>query len=89
MLWGQKTSKLNFLFDLIKNPATRFYYLSAHGFYHSMSDEDYIKRLWKYKMKKPLDLENPKTICEKLQWLRRVGPQTGRHDKFTKTFIKH
>ena len=57
--------------DLIKDPATRFYYLSAHGFYHSMSDEDYIKRLWKYKMNgKPLDLENPKTCCEKLQWLK-------------------
>lgn len=64
-------SKLNFLLDLIKNPATRFYYLSAHGFYHSMSDEEYIKRLWKYKMgDKPLDLENPKTFCEKMQWLK-------------------
>ncbi len=63
-------SKLNFLMDLIRDPATRFYFLSAHGFYHSLSDEEYIKRLWKYKMDKPLDLENPKTFCEKMQWLK-------------------
>lgn len=64
-------SKIGFIKDLICDPATRFYYLSAHGWYHNMSDEKYIKRLWKYKMgDKPLDLEDPKTLCEKLQWLK-------------------
>lgn len=63
-------SKLEFLGQLITDPATRFYFLSAHGFYHSMSDEEYIRRLWKYKMNKPLNLEDPKTFCEKMQWLK-------------------
>lgn len=62
--------KIDFLKQLIIDPATRFYYFSAHGFYHSMSDEEYIKRLWKYKMGTELNLKNPTTLCEKLQWLK-------------------
>lgn len=63
-------SKLSFIKDLIKDPATRFYYLSSHGFYHSMSDEEYIKRLWGYRMDYELNLDDPKTFCEKMQWLK-------------------
>ncbi|MCR4990334.1 MAG: glycosyl transferase [Lachnospiraceae bacterium] len=64
-------SKFTFLKELLTDPGTRFYFLSAHGFYHGMSDEKYIKRLWKYRMgDQVLDLDDPKTLCEKLQWLK-------------------
>ena len=33
-------------------------------------DAKYLKVLFKYKMGKPLDLDNPKTFSEKLQWLK-------------------
>ena len=34
------------------------------------ADAGYLKLLYKYKMKKPLDLEHPTTFNEKLQWLK-------------------
>ena len=36
-------SKLSFLKELVTNPATRLYFLASHGFYHSMSDEEFEK----------------------------------------------
>ena len=63
-------SKISFLKELVTNPATRLYFLASHGFYHSMSDEEYINRLWKYRMDYPLNLDDPKTFCEKMQWLK-------------------
>ena len=33
-------------------------------------DERYLKVLFRYKMGKPLNLENPTTFSEKLQWLK-------------------
>ena len=35
-----------------------------------MSDEKYIKLMWKAKMDYPLNLENPRTFNEKLQWIK-------------------
>ena len=35
-----------------------------------MGDEKYIKLVWKMKMDYPLDLKNPKTFNEKMQWLK-------------------
>lgn len=63
-------SRMDLVRDLIRDPAARFYFLAAHGFYHSMSDEEYIRKLWSLKMKTELDLSDPKTLCEKLQWLK-------------------
>ncbi len=34
------------------------------------SDEKYLKRLFKLRMGKELNLDNPQTFCEKLQWLK-------------------
>lgn len=36
----------------------------------NVSDEEYLKKMYKFKMGKKLDLENPKTFNEKLQWLK-------------------
>lgn len=41
-----------------------------NGFYPDMSDEEYLKRKWKAVMGKELDLDNPQTFNEKLQWLK-------------------
>ncbi len=55
-----------FVFD--KNYRTKW--LCSRGFYKSMSDERYLKKLYKASMGKPLNLDNPITFNEKLQWLK-------------------
>ena len=44
--------------------------LSKLGIYNRMSDEDFLKKVFLLKMGKELDLENPKTFNEKLNWLK-------------------
>lgn len=48
----------------------RFLYNADMGLHNYMSDEAYIKRKFKAHFKRELDLENPKTFNEKLQWLK-------------------
>lgn len=48
----------------------RFRILAAKGKYNDMPDEEYLCRLYKAIMGKKLDLENPVTFSEKLQWLK-------------------
>ena len=48
----------------------RFLIASGHGFYKRMSDEEFIKRKFSIIMKKELNLNNPITFNEKLQWLK-------------------
>ena len=43
---------------------------SRFGIYNDMSDEEYLKRFFKYKMGYELDLEHPQTFNEKIQWLK-------------------
>lgn len=45
-------------------------WLAAHSFLNWMSDEIYIKLIYRLSMGKPLNLENPQTFSEKLQWLK-------------------
>ena len=40
------------------------------GVFNHLSDEKFLKMDYKLKMGKPLDLDNPKTYNEKLQWLK-------------------
>ena len=53
---------------------TKSYYrtrvLIKSGYYDSLSDEDFLKKVFPKYMGYPLDLENPKTFSEKLQWLK-------------------
>lgn len=56
----------NFLFD----PKIRFGYLSTIGFYNWMSDEQFLKKEYFLQMGKKLNLNDPKTFNEKLQWLK-------------------
>ena len=44
--------------------------LGRRGFYKTMPDDIYLKRVFKSSIGRTLDLENPKTYNEKLQWLK-------------------
>ena len=61
---------MNKYFKLIFDRKYRFNVLASRGWYDKMSDEKYLKKKFKFFSGKKLDLENPKTICEKLQWLK-------------------
>lgn len=50
--------------------AYRFGVNSYLGFYNNMPDEEYIKKEFYYKIGEKLDLNNPKTFNEKIQWLK-------------------
>ena len=48
----------------------RFSYLTKLGIFNGLSDEQYLKLKYKNVFGRDLDLENPKTFNEKLQWLK-------------------
>ena len=54
----------------IKDPKTIFMMLGARGLLDWMSDEQFLKIAYYLKIGKKLDLKNPKTFNEKLQWLK-------------------
>ena len=47
-----------------------FYHLRAKGFFNGMTDEAYLRMLWRRSFRTRLDLETPRTFNEKLQWLK-------------------
>ena len=55
---------------ILFNPKLRFIGLNSKGFFRFLDDETCIKKLFKVKMGYQLDLDNPKTFNEKLQWLK-------------------
>lgn len=57
---------LNYLFD----NDCRFRVNATHGFHDGMDDETFLKRYYKARTGRTLDLEHPKTFNEKLQWLK-------------------
>ena len=59
--------KLN---HFITNPKLRFSYLNALGFYKYTPDDVFLKKAYKVNMGQELNLENPQTFNEKLQWLK-------------------
>lgn len=56
--------------ECLTNPKTRFMYMSRLGIYNKWSDEKYLKKLYFLNFGKKLDLDNPMTFNEKLQWLK-------------------
>ena len=63
-----KIRKLKKVFQYIVDPDYRF--IKDWRKYVGMPDEKYLKRRFSACMKKELDLENPATFNEKLQWLK-------------------
>lgn len=56
--------------NFILDPAKRILYLSQLGFYRHMDDRKYLEKLYRATFGKDLNLENPQTFNEKLQWLK-------------------
>ena len=54
----------------IHNPLLLFGSLGHRGFFNWMRDEQYLKILFKIKTGQELNLNNPQTFNEKLQWLK-------------------
>lgn len=67
------------------NPEARFRFLSNCRFYDWMDDDEWLKKAWFLKFGKKLDLDNPKTFNEKLQWLKLHD----RKDVYTKMVDKY
>ncbi len=61
---------LNKIKKFLTNKAFRMSILSSKGFYNHLSDEKFIKKKFKVNMGYDLDLNNPQTFNEKLQWLK-------------------
>lgn len=57
-------------FKLILDSDYRFEILAGLGLYKKMGDEEYLKRMFKARMGYELDLNNPITFNEKMQWLK-------------------
>jgi len=62
--------KLNTLVRLILHPKQLLYRIVNKYPQLIKNDKKYIHFLWKYRMDYPLNLDNPRTYNEKLQWLK-------------------
>lgn len=72
-------------FLFMSDPVSRFEILSSHGFYNWMSDKAYLEKAFKIRMGTPLNLDNPKTFNEKIQWLKLYD----RNPKYTRMVDKY
>ena len=54
----------------ICDPDFRFLVNAMHGLYKKMPDAEYLKKMYKARFKKELNLDNPQTFSEKMQWLK-------------------
>ncbi len=55
---------------LLYNPNYRWLYLASLGRYNDWDDKKYLEKVFECIMGKELDLDNPQTFNEKLQWLK-------------------
>ena len=60
--------------ELIHSPKARFIFLSNRGFYDHMGDRKYLELRYKMMAGKVLNLDNPKSFDDKLQWLKLYDP---------------
>ncbi len=56
--------------EYIKNPRKVIMYAASKGMLNWMSDESYLKLLYWAKVEKKLNLDNPQTFNEKMQWMK-------------------
>ena len=61
---------MNKYLRIILDPQYRFSVLSARGMLNHLSDEAFLKKAYRLRFKKALDLDDPQTFNEKLQWLK-------------------
>lgn len=72
---------LRFIFDI----AYRFNVLNSRGLFKRLSDKRYLMIAYKSRFHRKLDLVNPKTFNEKLQWLKLYD----RKDEYTQMVDKY
>jgi hypothetical protein len=58
------------IWGCILEPRMIIFQLNARGFFNWMSDSMFLKMMHRLHLNKSLDLENPKTFSQKLQWLK-------------------
>ncbi len=63
-------SSIKTFFSLIKTPLKMIQPIAKRGLLNWVPDSTYLKLVYKGRMGKTLDLENPKTFNEKMQWLK-------------------
>lgn len=68
----------------LKNPLWMFIYFNNKGI-HILNDKKYLKLLYKLSLSKNLNLKNPQTFNEKLQWLK----LNDRNPEYTKMVDKY
>ena len=56
--------------SLVSDRDYRFRFLASRGLFHSWSDEKYLRRMYAASLGGELNLDDPKTFNEKLQWLK-------------------
>lgn len=61
---------MNKIIKFLKDPVFRYDILSAHNLLFWKSDEQILKDKYFFRFHKPLNLDNPQTYNEKLQWLK-------------------
>lgn len=76
--------KIKTIINLVSQPSRIILLLNSKGI-RIFDDEKYIKMLYRQKFRKKLDLENPKTFNEKLQWLKLYD----RREEYTKMVDKY
>ena len=69
----------------LENPKKLFSFLAERGVLNWMSDEAFLKKLYKINMGEKLNLKAPKTFNEKLQWLKLYN----RKPEYTKMVDKY
>ena len=63
-------SSVKTFFSLVKTPIKMIEPLGKRNFFNWMSDSMYLKLIYKGKLGKALNLKDPKTFNEKIQWLK-------------------
>ena len=63
-------AKIITFIKLLRKPISLISPLASNGFIKWMSDEMYAKLVYKSNFGKNLNLDNPRTFNEKLQWLK-------------------
>lgn len=56
--------------EVLTDKNRRILFFAFHGFYDYMDDEAFIRKVYQARMGKVLNLDNPRTFNEKLQWLK-------------------
>ena len=81
MFWRKMDRRI---IKIIKNPCRLFLTLGHRGYFNWLSDERYLRIAYRIEMGYPLNLDNPQTFNEKLQWLKLYD----RHPEYTQMVDK-